>query len=78
MLLLAPFGRSAAMIIFKGQVSYTIHSYTKHSHKKKLVEKERQQNKAKYTSIKQRKAKAHSKLSDEYLYSVSSTEEAQS
>ena len=67
------------MIILKGQVPHTTHSYTKHSHtKKKPVEKERQQKKAKYTSIKQRKAKAHSKLSDEYLYSVSSTEEAQS
>ena len=65
------------MIVFKGQVPHTTHSYTKHSQKKKLVEKERQQKKAKYTSIKQRKAKAHSKLSDN-LYSVSSTEEAQS
>ena len=49
------------MIILKGQVPHTTHSYTKHSHKKKkkkkkLVEKERQQKKAKYTSIKQRKA----------------------
>ena len=71
------------MIILKGQVPHTTHSYTKHSQKKKkkkkknLVEKERQQKKAKYTSIKQRKAKAHTKLSDN-LYSVSSTEEAQS
>ena len=67
------------MIILKGQVPHTTHSYTKHSQKKKknLVEKERQQKKAKYTSIKQRKAKAHSKLSDN-LYSVSCTEEAQS
>ena len=65
------------MIIFKGQVPHTTHSYTKHSQKKKLVEKERQQKKAKYTSIKQQKAKAHSKLSDN-LYSLSSTEEAQS
>ena len=66
------------MIILKGQVPHTTHSYTKHSHtKKKPVEKERQQKKAKYTSIKQRKAKAHTKLSDN-LYSVSSTEEAQS
>ena len=46
------------MIILKGQVPHTTHSYTKHSQKKKknLVEKERQQKKAKYTSIKQRKA----------------------
>ena len=44
------------MIVFKGQVPHTTHSYTKHSQKKKLVEKERQQKKAKYTSIKQRKA----------------------
>ena len=70
------------MIILKGQVPHTTHSYTKHSpkktkKKKKLVEKERQQKKAKYTSIKQRKAKAHTKLSDN-LYSVSSTGEAQS
>ena len=67
------------MIILKGQVPHTTHCYTKHSRKKKkkLVEKERQQKKAKYTSIKQRKAKAHTKLSDN-LYSVSSTEEAQS
>ena len=65
------------MIILKGQVPHTTHSYTKHSHKKKRVEKETQQKKAKYTSIKQRKAKAHSKLSDN-LYFVSSTEEAQS
>ena len=67
------------MIILKGQVPHTTHSYTKHSQKKKkkLVEKKRQQKKAKYTSIKQREAKAHTKLSDN-LYSVSSTEEAQS
>ena len=71
------------MIILKGQVPHTTHSYTKHSQKKKkkkkkkLVEKERQQKKAKYTSIKQRKGKAHTKLSDNW-YSVSSTEEAQS
>ena len=66
------------MIILKGQVPHTTHSYTKHSQKKKkkLVEKKKQK-KAKYTSIKQRKAKAHTKLSDN-LYSVSSTEEAQS
>ena len=42
------------MIILKGQVPHTTHSYTKNSHKKKRVEKERQQKKA--TSIKQRKA----------------------
>ena len=68
------------MIILKGQVPHTTHSYTKHSQKKKkknLVEKERQQKKAKYTSIKQRKAKAYTKLSDN-LYSVSSAEKAQS
>ena len=65
------------MIILKGQVPHTTHSYTKHSHKKKRVEKERRQKKAKYTSIKQRKAKAYTKLSDN-LYSVSSAEEAQS
>ena len=41
----------------------------------KKVEKERQQNKPKCTSIKQRKAKACTKLSDN-LYSVSSAEEA--
>ena len=68
------------MIILKGQVPHTTHSYTKHSQKKKkkkkLVEKKKQK-KAKYTSIKQRKATAHTKLSDN-LYSVSSTEEAQS
>ena len=48
-----------------------------HTHKKKLVEKERQQKKAKYTSTKQQKAKAYTKLSDN-LYSVSSAEEVQS
>ena len=65
------------MIILKGQVLHT-HTATQNIHtKKKRVEKERQQKKAKYTSIKQRKAKAHSKLSDN-LYFVSSTEEAQS
>ena len=63
--------------MLKGQVPHTTHSYTKHSHKKKRVEKERRQKKAKYTSIKQRKAKAYTKLSDN-LYSVSSAEEAQS
>ena len=61
---------------------HTPHTATQNIHKKKkkkkkLVEKERQQKKAKYTSIKQRKGKAHTKLSDN-LYSVSSTEEAQS
>ena len=43
------------MIILKGQGPHTTHSYTKHSQlkkEKKLVEKERQQKKAKYTSIK--------------------------
>ena len=43
------------MIILKGQVLHTTHCYTKHSHKKRRVEKERQQKKAKYISIKQRK-----------------------
>ena len=61
------------MIILKGKVPHTTHIYTKHSQKK--VGKERQQNKAKYTSIKQRKAKACTKLSDN-LHSVSSAEEA--
>ena len=65
------------MNILKGQVPHTTHSYTKYSPQKKRVEKERQQKKAKYTSIKQRKAKAYTKLSDN-LYSVSSAEEAQS
>ena len=62
------------MFILKGQVPDTTHSYTKHS-QKKLVEKERQQKKAKYASIKQPKGKACTKLSDN-LYSVSSAEEA--
>ena len=48
------------MIILKGQVPHTTHSYTKHSHTppKKTSRKRnsRQQKKAKYTSIKQRKA----------------------
>ena len=69
------------MIILKGQVPHTTHHTQLHKtftkKKKKLVEKKRQQKKAKYTSIKQREAKAHTKLSDN-LYSVSSTEEAQS
>ena len=51
------------MIILKGQVPHTTHSYTKHSHKK-TEEKERQQKKAKYANIKQRKVKACTKLSD--------------
>ena len=65
-----------AKSIYYLRVRYrTPHTATQNIHKKKkLVEKERQQKKAKYTSIKQRKA---SKLSDN-LYSVSSTEEAQS
>ena len=50
------------MIILKGKIPHTTHIYTKHSQKK--VRKERQQNKAKYTSIKQRKAKACTKLSE--------------
>ena len=47
------------MIMLKGQVSYTTHSYTNthKKRKKKLVEKERQHKKAKYASIKQRKAR---------------------
>jgi len=47
------------MIILKGQVTHTTHSYTKHTQKKekKLVEKERQHNKAKYASIKQWKSR---------------------
>ena len=46
------------MIILKGQVPHTTHSYTKHSHTKKTSRKRnsRQQKKAKYTSIKQHKA----------------------
>ena len=47
------------MIILKGQVPHTTHSYTKRTltKRKKIVEKERQQEKAKYASIKQRKAR---------------------
>ena len=59
--------------MIKGKVLHTTHSYTKHSQKK--GEKERQQKKAKCTSIKQRKAKACTRLSDN-LYCVSSAEEA--
>ena len=44
------------MNILKGLVPHTTHSYTKYSPQKKRVEKERQQKKAKYASIKQRKA----------------------
>ena len=55
------------------KVPHTTHSYTKHSQKK--IEKERQQKKAKCTSIKQQKAKACTKSSYN-LYSVSSAEEA--
>ena len=54
------------MIILKDRVLHTTHNYTKHSHKKKLVEKETQQKKAKYASIKQGKAKACNKLSDNF------------
>ena len=54
------------MIILKGRVPHTTHSYTKRSQKKKLVEKEIQQKKAKYASIKQGKAKACTKLSDNF------------
>ena len=47
------------MIILKGQVTHTTHSYTNTLKKKekKLVEKERQHKKAKYASIKQRKSR---------------------
>ena len=50
------------MIILKGQVPHTTHSYTKHSHTKgkKLVGKERQQKTAKYTGIKQWKPEKNS------------------
>ena len=62
------------MIILKGKVRHTTHSYTKLSEKKKS-RKRKTAKKAKCTSIKQRKAKACTKLSDN-LYSVSSAEEA--
>ena len=63
------------MIILKGKVRHTTHSYTKLSEKKK-VEKERQQRKLSVPVLnKQRTAKACTKLSDN-LYSVSSPEEA--
>ena len=61
------------MIILKGQ-DRTPHTATQNSHTKKTVEKERQQKKAKYANIKQRKVKACTKLSDN-LYSVSSAKE---
>ena len=61
------------MIILKGKVPHTTHSYTKHSQKKKW--KRKTAKKAKCTSIKQQQAKAWTKLSDN-LYSVPSTEEA--
>ena len=64
------------MIILKGQVPHTTHSYTKHSHTKKRAEKERQQKKA--NSIKQRKAIRALSCTSDNLYSVSSAEEAQS
>ena len=58
------------MIILNGRVPHTTHSFTKHSQKTttttKLVEKEIQQKKAKYASIKQGKAKACTKLSDNF------------
>ena len=55
------------MIILKGRVPHTTHSYTKDSQKKKkLVEKERQQKKAKYASIKWGKDKARTKLSGNF------------
>ena len=60
--------------MLRGQVPHTIHSYIKHSHtQKKIVEKERQQKKAKYASIKQRKGKACTKLLDN-LYSATAEE----
>ena len=55
------------MIILKGSGTTHHTSYTRHSHKKKLVEKEIQQKKAKYASIKQGKAKACTKLSNNFL-----------
>ena len=64
------------MNILKGQVPHTTHSYTKHSHKKKRAEKERQLKKA--NSIKQRKAILALSCTSDNLYSVSSAEEAQS
>ena len=65
------------MIILKGQVPHTTHSYTKHSHtKKKRAEKERQLKKA--NSIKQRKVILALSRTSDNLYSVSSAEEAQS
>ena len=63
------------MTILKGQ-DRTPHKATQNIHtQKKTVEKERQQKKAKYANINQRKVKACTKLSDN-LYSVSSANEA--
>ena len=59
-----------------GEVPHTTphtHTATQNIHTKLLVEKERQQKKAMYASIKQRKAKACTKLSDN-LYSASAEE----
>ena len=57
------------MIILKGQVPHTTvsspHKATQ-NHKKKTVEKEIQQKKAKFASIKQGKAKACTKLSNNF------------
>ena len=53
------------MIILKCRVPHTKQSYTKHS-QKKVLEKGKQQKKAKYASIKQGKAKARTKLSDNF------------
>ena len=62
------------MIMLKGQVPHTTpHTATQNIHTKKLVEKERQQKKAKNASIRQRKAKACTKLSDN-LYSATAEE----
>ena len=55
------------MIILKGRVPHTTQSYTKPQKKNKLVEKEIQQKKAKFPSIKQGKAKSCTKLSDNFL-----------
>ena len=51
------------MIILKGQVPHTTQLHKTLTQKKKLVEKEIQQKKAKYASMKQGKAKGCTKLS---------------
>ena len=63
------------MIVLKGQVLHTTHSYT-NIHTKKRAEKERQLKKS--NSIKQRKAILALSCTSDNLYSVSSDEEAQS